>query len=78
MNNEIIPTPDEVLKYRSVLADLAAPITLPAEKFDEVWPFVSTVYTNPRELARDKGGFMGYICSAAQPSSSLIYYTKSM
>jgi hypothetical protein len=60
MNNGIIPVPDEVLKYRSLLFDLATPITLPAEEFGEVWPFVSSVYTNPRELARDKS-FMG-IC----------------
>jgi hypothetical protein len=34
MNNGIIPVPDEVLKYRSPLFDLATPITLPAEEFD--------------------------------------------
>jgi hypothetical protein len=55
MNNGIMPVPDEVLKYRSLLFDLATPITLPAEEFGEVWPS-----HNPRELARDKS-FMG-IC----------------
>jgi hypothetical protein len=54
MNNGIIPVPDEVLKYCSLLSDLAIPITLPAEEFGEVWPFVSSVYTNPRELARQE------------------------
>jgi hypothetical protein len=31
-----------------------------SEEFGEVWPSVSSVYTNPRELARDKS-FIG-IC----------------
>jgi len=31
--------PDDVLKYRF----LTTPITLSAEKFDKVWPFVSSV-----------------------------------
>jgi hypothetical protein len=46
MNNGIIPVPDEVLKYRSLLFDLATPITLPAEEFGEVWPFAASVCTN--------------------------------
>jgi hypothetical protein len=35
MNNGIIPVPDEVLKCRSLLFDLTAPITLPAKEFDK-------------------------------------------
>jgi hypothetical protein len=64
MNKGIIPVPDEVLEYRYLLFDLATPITLPAEEFSEVWAFVSSVYTNPRELARYKS-FLGYVCSTA-------------
>jgi hypothetical protein len=63
MNNGIIPVP-EVLEYRYLLFDLATPITLPAEEFGKVWPFVSSVYTNPRKLARDKS-FLGYVRSKA-------------
>jgi hypothetical protein len=38
MNDGIMPVPDEVLKYRSLLFDLATSITLLAEEFDKVWP----------------------------------------
>jgi hypothetical protein len=45
MNIGIIPVLDDVLKYRSLLFDLTTPITLLAEEFDKVWPFVSSVYS---------------------------------
>jgi hypothetical protein len=45
MNNGITPMLDEVLKYRSLLFNLTTPITLPAEEFDKVWQFVSSVYS---------------------------------
>jgi hypothetical protein len=43
--NGIIPMPIEVLQYRSLIFDFITPITLPAEEFDKVWPFVSSVHT---------------------------------
>jgi len=45
MNNGIIPVPDEVLKYRSLLSDLATPITLSAGEFDKVWPLVPPTHS---------------------------------
>lgn len=44
MSEAMMPISAEALQYRTQLFDLAKPVTMTAELFDEVWPYVDSVY----------------------------------
>ena len=45
MVDTIMPIASEALQYRTLLFDLSKPVTMTPEMFDEVWPYVDSVYT---------------------------------
>ena len=45
MSEELMPISADALQYRALLFDLNKPIIIPADQFDEVWPYVDSVYT---------------------------------
>ena len=45
MSNAMMPIAPEALQYRTLLFDLSKPVTMTPEMFDEVWPYVNSVYT---------------------------------
>ncbi|RPB20507.1 hypothetical protein L211DRAFT_841596, partial [Terfezia boudieri ATCC MYA-4762] len=36
----------DALHYRTLLFELSKPVTIPAEKFDEIWLYVDSVYAS--------------------------------
>ena len=45
MSEALMPVTTDDFQYRTLLFDLTEPITLPITKFNEVWPYVSSVYS---------------------------------
>ena len=52
MTDSLIPLPTDAIYWRDQLFNLIAPVTMTAEKFDEIWPFVSCVYTHRKTETR--------------------------
>ncbi|KAF8428188.1 hypothetical protein EV426DRAFT_705089 [Tirmania nivea] len=46
MSEAIMPISTDALYYRTLLFELSKLVTIPAEKFDEIWPYVDSVYTS--------------------------------
>lgn len=41
----MMPISTDALYYRTLLFDLSKPVTLSIELFDEIWPYIDSVYT---------------------------------
>ncbi|RPB29801.1 hypothetical protein L211DRAFT_832501 [Terfezia boudieri ATCC MYA-4762] len=46
MSEAMIPISTDALHYRTLLFELSKPVTIPAEKFDEIWLYVDSVYAS--------------------------------
>ncbi|KAF8425213.1 hypothetical protein EV426DRAFT_573443 [Tirmania nivea] len=46
MSEAMMPISTDALHYRTLLFELSKPVTIPTEKFDEIWPYVDSVYTS--------------------------------
>ena len=56
MSDIMMPLPPDALSWRTKLFELCDPITLPPEKFDEIWPLVDSVYSKTQgELLQNNG-----------------------
>jgi hypothetical protein len=52
----LMPLPKEALYWRGMLFELAEPVTMPPQIFDEMWPFVDAVYSKiSGELIQNNG-----------------------
>ena len=41
MTDSLIPLPSDAIYWREQLFNLVAPVTMTAEKFEEIWPLIS-------------------------------------
>ena len=56
MSEAMIPISSDALYYRTMLFDLSKPVSISLEKFNQVWPFVDSVYTKlQQELLQNNG-----------------------
>ncbi|RPB18236.1 hypothetical protein L211DRAFT_843865 [Terfezia boudieri ATCC MYA-4762] len=46
MSEAMIPISTDALHYRTLLFELSKPVTIPTEKFDEIWLYVNSVYAS--------------------------------
>ncbi|KAF8415879.1 hypothetical protein EV426DRAFT_628739 [Tirmania nivea] len=48
MSEVMMPISADALHYRTLLFELSKPVIIPADKFNEIWPYVDTVYRTLR------------------------------
>lgn len=48
MSESMMPISTDAMYHRTLLCDLVTPVVLNADKFDEVWPYVDSVYRTLR------------------------------
>lgn len=73
MSEVLMPVSVDALHYRSLLFDLSTPVVIPADKFDEVWPYVDSVYTKLQSELLQCNGTMRvqkYECRLRKSSKS--------
>jgi len=55
MTDSLIPLASDAIYWGEQLFDLVAPVTMTEEKFEEIWPLVSCVYSHRKTEKRFKG-----------------------
>ena len=56
MSEAMMPVSADALHHRTILFDLSKPVTMSPEMFDEMWPYVDSVYTKMHQELLQKNG----------------------
>ena len=74
MSNMMMPMPTDALYWRILLFDLSEPVTMPSEKFDEIWPLITQNRRERRFRRTIQFGFKSTsvnFAKATNPSTAL-------
>jgi len=77
MTEFLIPIPHDGIYWRDMLFSLDEEITMPAEKFDEVWPLVKEVYSHRKTESKQNGDLMVSKWECRLLKKMAIKYSKS-
>ena len=69
MSEAMMPISADALHHRAMLFDLSKPVTMSPETFDEIWPYVDSVYSKLQSELLQANGTVQYECRLRKAES---------